>query len=59
MVDQKIDKVLWSKAKLVVYNDGGFIISKRILRSVDIMERIDDKTKKSIICLNALVEKKQ
>ena len=59
MMDRRIDKVLWHEAQLIVSNEDGKIISIRILTSVDIMERIDDKTGKSILCLNAIVKERK
>ena len=58
-MDRKIDKVLWHRAQLVVSNENNKIISIRILTSVDIMERIDDKTGKSILCLSAIVKERK
>ena len=58
-MDRRIDKVLWHRAQLIVSNEDGKIISIRILTSVDIMERIDDKTGKSILCLSAIVKERK
>ena len=58
-MDRRIDKVLWHEAQLIVSNEDGKIISIRILTSVDIMERIDDKTGKSILCLSAIVKERK